>query len=76
MFLKGCNLILGDYDKRTPLHLAANNGHLDIVKFLCSIYNLSDISVKDRWGNTPYDDAVESKHEKIINLLKKYIISE
>lgn len=76
MFLKGCDLISGDYDKRTPLHLAANNGHINIVEFLCSIYNLSDINVKDRWGNTPYDDAIKSKHSNIIDFLQKYQIQE
>ena len=24
----------GDYDKRTPLHLAASEGHFDVVKLL------------------------------------------
>ena len=25
----------GDYDQRTVLHLAAGEGHLDVVQFLC-----------------------------------------
>ncbi len=25
-----------DYNQRTPLHLAASNGHVHIVQFLCS----------------------------------------
>jgi glutaminase len=74
MYLKGSDLTIGDYDKRTPLHLAANNGHLHIVEFLCSIYNLSVISSKDRWGNTPHDDALKSNHKDIVDFLQKYLI--
>jgi glutaminase len=72
MFLKGCNLITSDYDQRTPLHLAASNGHLNIVKFLCSIYKFSEISILDRWDHSPYDDAVKSEHKDIVDFLKKY----
>lgn len=31
---KGVDLNKGDYDKRTPLHVAASGGHLSVVKYL------------------------------------------
>ena len=33
-WLQDIDLNVGDYDGRTPLHLAAADGHLDCVKFL------------------------------------------
>ena len=49
----------GDYDHRTALHLAANEGHLEVVKLLCEAG--ADINVKDRWGDRPLDDARKAK---------------
>ena len=37
-----------DYDKRTPLHLAAAEGHTDVVKFLIEDCGV-DAEVKDRY---------------------------
>ena len=55
LYVMGVSLEEGDYDKRTPLHLASSSGHLDIVKFLikCGVPK----SPKDRWGSTPLNDA-------------------
>lgn len=50
------DLDAGDYDGRTPLHLAASEGHLDILKQLVR-HGLKDVNPTDRWGNTPLDDA-------------------
>jgi glutaminase len=44
-----------DYDNRTPLHLAAVEGHFDMIKYL--VENGANIDVKDRSGNTPYSEA-------------------
>lgn len=46
---------VGDYDGRTAIHLAAAEGHLEIVKFLLEL-NV-DPRPLDRWGNTPYFEA-------------------
>ena len=52
------DFIQGDYDQRTPLHLAASNGHLNVIKYLHeNILNL-DVNPVDRWQGTPYDDAL------------------
>ena len=50
------NLSAGDYDMRTPLHLASHGSHLEIVKYLVQEVKV-DINSKDRWGSTPLDDA-------------------
>lgn len=55
LFNSGVNLERGDYDLRTPLHLAAAAGHLDVVKFL--IHGGINHSPRDRWGATPLNDA-------------------
>ena len=62
----------GDYDNRTPLHLACSNGHLNVVKYLIEQGNLKDINPVDRWGGTPYDDAVRENHIEV----SKYLITK
>ncbi len=64
-----------DYDKRTPLHLAAAEGKVEVVKFL--LENGAKIT-KDRWDNTPLDDVnnresvneTDTSYLEIIDLLK------
>ena len=67
---------IGDYDKRTPLHLACSEGQIEIVKYL--IENNCNKNIKDRWGSLPIDDAKKglekNKNDKnyldIINILQ------
>ena len=63
----GVDLNVGDYDGRTALHLAASEGHLDVVKFLVS--RGVRINVTDRWNNTPLSDAKREKHDSIAHYL-------
>lgn len=56
-----------DYDRRTPLHLAATEGHADVVKLLISYE--ADIHAEDRWGSTPVEDARSHGHEKVVKIL-------
>lgn len=58
----------GDYDNRTALHLAAAEGHEEVVKYL--IRKGADINAKDRWGRTPIDDAKLNNNKAIVDLLK------
>lgn len=51
------NLNNGDYDNRTPMHLAAATGHMEIIKFLLEKCNC-DPTIKDRWGSSPLAEAL------------------
>ena len=64
----GISLEEGDYDNRTALHLAASNGHYNVIKyFIEQEINLNPI---DRWGGTPLDDATRENHTDIVTLLQ------
>ncbi|KAL9186070.1 hypothetical protein ACHAXT_005308 [Thalassiosira profunda] len=60
----------GDYDSRTALHLAAGEGHLDVVKYLCK--RGANVNAEDRWGGKPLDDALQKGNEEVAKVLKKY----
>lgn len=59
-----------DYDKRTPLHLAAAEGHLEVVKML--LRNEASVNVEDRWGSKPYDEAVKNKFPEVASILREH----
>ncbi|MEC7241393.1 MAG: ankyrin repeat domain-containing protein, partial [Myxococcota bacterium] len=60
----------GDYDLRSPMHLAAAEGHAHAVSFLleCGV----DPNRPDRWGGTPLEDAVNGNHESVIAVLQEH----
>ena len=59
-----------DYDKRSPLHICAGEGHTEILSYLIKSFNC-DINCSDRYGNTPLADAVKHNRTECIHLLKK-----
>ena len=65
---QGVPLGIADYDLRTPLHLAAAEGHVDVVKYL--VAHRVDLQPRDRWGNTPLDDAVRHGRTAVAAALK------
>ncbi|XP_039459353.1 60 kDa lysophospholipase isoform X2 [Oreochromis aureus] len=65
----GSNLCLGDYDGRTPLHVAACEGHLKMVQYLLS--HGASVHAKDRYGDTPLCNAVRFRRKEVVKLLRK-----
>ncbi|KAF7655573.1 hypothetical protein LDENG_00054310 [Lucifuga dentata] len=60
-----------DYDCRTALHVAASEGHIDVVNFLTKTCKV-DPFVEDRWGNLPVDDAMQFGHDAVVKVLQEY----
>lgn len=56
-----------DYDGRTPLHLAAVEGHEAAVCYLLA--QGVPVSPLDRWGNTPLDEATSNGHIAVADIL-------
>lgn len=50
-------------DNRNVGHMAVMNGHIKIIKFLRFVAKFN-FSERDRWHNTPYDDAIILKSKK------------
>jgi glutaminase len=71
LYNSGVDMSQSDYDKRTALHLAVCENHIQIVKFLIIVAKV-DINIRDRWNNTPYDEAVRLNHEGILSVFKPF----
>ncbi len=63
----GADPATADYDGRTALHLAAAEGHAEVVAYLLS--RGAPASARDRWGATPLHDAVQNGHERAADRL-------
>jgi glutaminase len=55
LLAEGTDVNKADYDVRRAVHLAACEGREAALQLLLD--KGADINVKDRWGNTPLDDA-------------------
>ncbi|XP_028422187.1 60 kDa lysophospholipase isoform X2 [Perca flavescens] len=65
----GSNLCLGDYDGRTPLHVAACEGNHKVVEYLLGLG--ASVYAKDRYGDTPLSNAVRFRNKEVVKLLRK-----
>ena len=66
---KGASVNARNCDGRGALHLAAAEGHQDVVEFLltCRV----DVNAQDRWGGTPLQDATRGGHRRVARLLQR-----
>lgn len=60
-----------DYDKRTPLHIAAAEGAFSVVQWLV-VEEGVDVNALDRHNHTALEEAVRMDHVEVVNLLTKY----
>ncbi|XP_023278871.1 glutaminase kidney isoform, mitochondrial-like isoform X1 [Seriola lalandi dorsalis] len=60
-----------DYDSRTALHVAAAEGHTEVVRFLLEACKVNPVP-RDRWENTPMDEAVHFGHHDVVTILQQY----
>jgi ankyrin repeat protein len=59
-----------DYDKRTPLHLAASENQVAVLEALAAAGAL-DLNPHDRFGGTPLMDAIRQGHDEAAQWLHK-----
>lgn len=72
--LSSMDMELKDYDSRTALHVAAAEGHVDVVRFLTDTCKVNPF-VKDRWSSIPLDDALQFGHGAVVNVLQEYQVA-
>lgn len=62
----------GDWDDRTPLHIAAAEGHDEVIRELLTA-GVEPVAY-DRWGTTPLDEAYRNKSAKCVSLIEKAMV--
>ena len=67
-----CHVDCRDYNKQTPLHCAASEGHLSIVVVLSAEYN-ANLNDCDENNDTPLNIAARSGH---VNVTVKCLIDD
>lgn len=67
---QGCFVNYPDYDGRTPLHVAASNNNVEIVKALLKVKDIN-VNPIDKFEMTPYHDALNNNNHEVANVLKK-----
>jgi class 3 adenylate cyclase len=63
MVENGVSVNVLDYNNRSPLHLACERGHLQVVEFL--IESKAEINCQDNFGETPSSLAAARNHTSI-----------
>ena len=71
----GCPINATDYDLRTAAHLACSEGSLQMALLLFE-YGADFVSIKDRWGHTPLDEALLAHHKDLAEAVKSLIMAK
>ena len=69
---QGAEMDSADYDGRTALHVAAAEGHFDVVKFLLELGKVNP-EPQDRWGFTPHQEAIRFGHTIVSDYMKTFL---
>ena len=62
-----CTISPEDNDGMTPLHIACQNGHIIVARFLLD--KRTDIDHEDTQGHTPLNYAIKHDHKDMLKLL-------
>ncbi|RAL37423.1 hypothetical protein DM860_000117 [Cuscuta australis] len=65
----GVNSNSKDYNHQTPLHVSASQGSFAMAKLLLEAG--ASVLLKDRWGNTAVNEAIETGNKQLIELLEE-----
>ena len=65
----GANFDCQDYDGRSPLHIAASDDRVEILRMLLREGRCKNINPEDVNGNTPLNDAVRAGNSECVKLL-------
>ncbi|KAJ3345152.1 hypothetical protein HDU83_004374 [Entophlyctis luteolus] len=60
---------IGDYDGRTPLHIAVSESQYSAVETL--LIHGANVLARDRFNHSPLFDATKNKNSSIVRLLRK-----
>ncbi|KAM3608800.1 uncharacterized protein V6R79_004997 [Siganus canaliculatus] len=71
-FLSGVDVNAVDYDGRSALHVAAAEGHAEVIRFLLENAG-ADAGLKDRWGSSALQEARRHHREAAVQLLQGLI---
>lgn len=72
LLARGVSVNCKDDDGYTPLHWAAERGNVKKVWLL--LRSGASLTAKDKFGDTPGDDAADEKRESVVALLKLWPI--
>lgn len=67
----GANVNVQNANGQTPLHIAAQHGHIGIVRLLLAS-KFIDVNIQDHRGATPLHLASENGHAMVVTLLVEH----